>query len=390
MGIIVEIRDPMRDLQEKIKAHRRRIWKKGIWTILAIILAVISTFLLIEVQTYDKTRVIQEYGSGGNDGGSYMQFADGALKYSRDGIAYLNSKGEEQWNQPYQIKNPLVHVNGESAAAADRGGNDIYVFDIKGLRGEIHTNYPVEQFAMSENGIVGVLLKNESAPSVVCYDAAGNILVEHRTSLSGQGYPIAMSLSPKGTMLQITYLCVVDGVEAVRVAYYDFENLNDEENTLVTDDIYKNQVIPTSFFTDNKTSVLIGDSAFMIYKGTSKPELTRTVELDKEIKSVFYDKENIGFVLQNTGKEGYELRVYSVAGDLKLSRDFEGEYSNIKVSKGNIIMYDGKKCLIFSSLGVRKFEGEMEKEIMEIQPLLGVNKYLMMNADGMEEIRLVK
>lgn len=390
MGVIVELRDPMGDLQEKIKVHRRRIRRKGILTILTILAAVISTFLLIEVQTYSQTRVMQEYGSGGNNGGSYVQFSTGVLKYSRDGIAFLNKKGEEQWNQPYQIKNPLVHVAGNSAATADRGGNDIYVFDKKGIRGEIHTNYPIEQFAISENGIVSVLLKNESTPQVVCYDAAGNVLVEHRTSLSGQGYPIGMSLSPNGTILQISYLCVVDGVEATRVAYYDFANTDEEYGVPVAEEIYKNQVIPVSFFANNKTSVLIGDGAFLIYRGTNQPELSKTVEIEKEIKSVFYDKEYIGFILQNVGTEGYELRLYNMSGNLALSRDFEGEYSNIKVSNGNVIMYDGKKSLIYSELGVKKFEGEMDKEIMEILPLQGINKYLVMNADGIEEIRLVK
>ena len=46
--------------------------------------------------------------------------------------------------------------------------------------------------------------------------------------------------------------------------------------------------------------------------------------------------------------------------------------------------------MIYSELGVKKFEGEMDKEIMEILPLQGINKYLVMNADGIEEIRLVK
>ncbi|MGN0405366.1 MAG: DUF5711 family protein [Bariatricus sp.] len=390
MGVIVELRDPMGDLQEKIKIHKRRIRRKGILTILTILAAIISTFLLIEVQTYNQTRVMQEYGSGGNDGGSYMQYSTGVLKYSRDGIAFLNKKGEEQWNQPYQIKNPLVHVSGDSAAAADRGGNDIFVFDKKGLRGEIHTNFPIEQFAISENGIVSVLLKNESTPQVVCYDAAGNVLVEHRTSLSGQGYPIGMALSPNGTMLQISYLCVVDGVEATRVAYYDFANSDKEDSSPVTEEVYKNQVIPVSYFANNKVSVLVGDSAFLLYKGADQPALSKTVEIEKEIKSVFYDKEYIGFVLQNVGTEGYELRLYNMSGNLALSREFEGEYSNIKVSNGNVIMYDGKKCLIYSELGVKKFEGEMDKDIMEILPLQGINKYLVMNADGMEEIRLVK
>lgn len=174
------------------------------------------------------------------------------------------------------------------------------------------------------------------------------------------------------------------------MAYYDFANTDEEYGVPVAEEIYKNQVIPVSFFANNKTSVLIGDGAFLIYRGTNQPELSKTVEIEKEIKSVFYDKEYIGFILQNVGTEGYELRLYNMSGNLALSRDFEGEYSNIKVSNGNVIMYDGKKSLIYSELGVKKFEGEMDKEIMEILPLQGINKYLVMNADGIEEIRLVK
>ena len=51
---------------------------------------------------------------------SYREFAGGVLKYSRDGIAYLDSSGQEQWNQPYQIKNPSLDVNSQSAAVADK------------------------------------------------------------------------------------------------------------------------------------------------------------------------------------------------------------------------------------------------------------------------------
>ena len=71
--------------------------------------------------------------------------------------------------------------------------------------------------------------------------------------MSGQGYPIGMSLSPNGTILQISYLCVVDGVEATRVAYYDFANTDEEYGVPVAEEIYKNQVIPVSFFAYNKT-----------------------------------------------------------------------------------------------------------------------------------------
>ena len=115
----------------------------------------------------------------------------------------------------------------------------------------------------------------------------------------------------------------------------------------------------------------------------------RTIELDKEVKGVFYDDEYLGFILKNEG-EACELRLYDMEGKQKLSRTFTGEYANVKMSQGNVLMYDGKKCRIYSELGVEKFEGEVDKDIMEIRPLAGINKYLLMSADGMEEVRLVK
>lgn len=391
MGVIIEVRDPMADLEEKIKAHRFKMWKRTILTTLTLILAVVSTWLLIEIQTYTKTRTVQEYAAAGLENGSYAQYSTGVLKYSRDGIAFLDKKGEEQWNQAYQIKNPFLNINGDSAAVADRGGNLIMVFGKAGLKGEIHTNYPVERIAVSQNGIVAAILRNGNSPQVVCYDATGNVLVEHRASLTGTGYPIGLALSPDGTMLQVSYLCVEDGVQATRVMYFDFDKTaNEEEKHQAAEDIYKNTVMPTGIFVDEKTSVLVGDKGFMIYKGSDAPKLSTTVEIDKEIKSFFYDKKYLGFVLKNNGEEGYELRLYNLAGTLKLSETFTGEFSNVKVSRENVIMYEGKNCMMFSTWGVKKFEGEMEKDILEVLPLSGVNKYLVMNADGIEEVRLVK
>lgn len=53
-------------------------------------------------------------------------------------------------------------------------------------------------------------------------------------------------------------------------------------------------------------------------------------------------------------------------------------------------MYEGASCLIYSKLGVKQFEGTTEYEIKEVIPVFGINKYLVMNADGLAEVRLVK
>ena len=372
MSVTIEVRQPNDDVDKIIQSNKRkRMFHIGI-SILTIAAILISTYMLVEMQTYGTMRTIQEYGEAETDNSNFVKYADGILKYSRDGAAFLNKKGEEKWNQSYQIKKPFVTSNKEALVIGDQAGNDLYVFNKSGLRGEIHTNYPVEMAAVSENGIVSVLLRNGMSPQIICYDATGNVLVEHTASLSGIGYPIGMSLSADGTMLQVSYLCVADGVEATRVVYYNFKDGGTEKETYqVTEDVYKNTVMPTSFFVNNKKSIIVGDSSFVV-------------------QQVFYDDEYLGFVLKNVGEEESELRLYDMNGEQKISKKFVGEYSNISVSEGNVIMLDGKKCMIFSAWGVRKFDGEVEMNIKEVLPLTGINKYLLVSNDGMEEVRLVK
>ena len=391
MSVIIEVRQPNDDVDKIIQFNKRkRIFHIAI-SILTIAAILISTYMLVEIQTYGTMRTIQTYSEEGMDNSNFVKYANGILKYSRDGAAYLNKKGEEQWNQSYQIKKPFVTSNKEALVIGDQAGNDLYVFDKSGLRGEIHTNYPVEMAAISENGIVSVLLRNGMSPQIICYDATGNILVEHTASLSGIGYPVGMALSTDGTMLQVSYLCVADGVEATRVVYYNFKGSDTEkESYQVTEDVYKNTVMPTSFFADNKKSIVVGESSFVVYEGKDTPKATMTVELDKEVQQVFYDDEYLGFVLKNVGEEESELRLYNMNGEQKMSKTFVGEYSNISISKGNIVMLDGKRCIIFSDWGVRKFDGEVEMNIKEILPLTGINMYLLVSNDGMEEVRLVK
>ena len=78
---------------------------------------------------------------------------------------------------------------------ADRGGNSIMVFTKDGLKGEIETTLPIEKIAISDQGIVSAILKNENSPQIISYDAAGNILVEQQITLGTTGYPVALDMT---------------------------------------------------------------------------------------------------------------------------------------------------------------------------------------------------
>ena len=235
------------------------------------------------------------------------------------------------------------------------------------------------------------MLKDSSSPKIVCYDTAGNILVEHKTSLTGTGYPMDVAISSDAEVMQVTYLYTQDGSVTSRVVYYNFGSAGEQKTDhQVTQEEYKGTLMAEGFFMNQKISAVVGDNMLTIYQGESVPKETSQIKIDKEIKSVFHDNKYIGLVLKNEGKGGYELRLYNTSGKQTLSKDFTGDYGNVKLSGGQVIMYDGNNCSIFLKSGIQKFEGEIETNIREIFPTTGVNKYIVINANGMQNVRLVK
>mgnify|MGYP006934515877 CR=1 FL=1 len=380
-----------KEIQEEL-ARQKKAKQKKLTIGIAVVAAVgVLIYLLINLQTYTKVRVSDTYVGERASDNNYIQFMDGVLKYSKDGISYLGQTGKEKWNQSYQIKNPMVDINEKSAVVADKEGNDILIFQEEGLKGEVHTTMPIEKACVSEQGIVSAILKNDTSMKVMCYDTAGNILVEHKTSLAGSGYPVDVALSADGEVMQVLYLYTQKGQIVSKVHYYNFgEAGKDETDHKVSGQNYKDTIMVSGFFMDSDTSVAIGDNCMAIYTGKDIPHQSVKVTMDKEIKSVFHNKKYIGMILKNQGKGGYELRLYNKAGKVVLSKEFEGDYGHVKLCGKQVIMYDGKNCSIFMKNGVQKFKGRMDNNILEIFPVGGVNQYIVLSANGMEKVRLVK
>src|SRR5699024_1370643 len=133
----------------------------------------------------------------------------------------------------------------------------------------------------------------------------------------------------------------------------------------------------------------IGDGGFVIY-GRAQPEERTNIQIKKEIRSSAYDEEYLAFVLKDTDSAGYELRLYDYNGKEIISKEFEGDYSNIKIDDGQVILFDGENASIFTEGGIHRFEGSMGADIRDIFVQKGINKYLMMSNKGTRTIRLTK
>ena len=61
MDVIVKVRDREENLEEKIKAYKVKKRIKTAATVLAFVFALISSYLLVELQTYTNLRTLQSY-----------------------------------------------------------------------------------------------------------------------------------------------------------------------------------------------------------------------------------------------------------------------------------------------------------------------------------------
>lgn len=383
--------DPMQEMALKIKLHRYHFYRNIMIAVVSILLLALVVGLYFKYQTYQGVTVEATYENKESDNSNYIEYAGGVLRYSRDGIVFLNKKGKEIWNQACQMQNPIIEVCKGTAAVGDRGGTSILIFQKDGLKGEIKTTSPIQKMVVSEQGIVGTILKGEPAQQIVCYDKKGNILVEQKTSLANTGYPLDIALSNNGEILVVSYLYTEGSKTATKVVCYNFGKEGAEKKDhQIFEQTYEEKVIPTVAFLDEKNSVLVGDDMIVFCKGLNDFQEAKRIKVKKEIESVAYDETGVALILKNSGKSGHELRVYDKKGKQILSKDFEGEFGNIKMTENQVILYDGNQCMIWNRSGICKFEGKMEMNIMEMFPLAGLNKYMVISAEGLHEVRLVK
>ncbi len=379
-----------------LKKRQKKMQGRRFWGAVSIALVLLVIILAVGIYiyrntTYEFVQVVTSHENESTNDGNYIEYAGGILEYSRDGIAMLTKEGEEIWNQPCQINNPIAVTCKDAAIVADQGGTNIYVFQKDGLKGEIQTTRPIEKATVSAQGIVAAILQDEENPRVMCYDAKGNILVEHKASFSNTGYPVAIALSQDGKVLAVSYLCTQGNGVASRVVFYHFGGTGEgKKDYQVAQKEYSDTIIPTVTFVDKDTSLFVTDQSLIIYEGLEEPREKMVIKIDKEIRSVAYDEKHIALILKNSGETGYELRMYRINGKQLMSVSVEGEYTDIKVSDGQVLLYDESKCAIYNDIGICKFEGALEMQVIDMFAISGLNKYMVISANGFQEIQLAK
>ena len=95
MDELQDSQNPMREMELKIKAHRYRFFRRVVIVAVSVVVVTAGVGLFLKYQTYENVAVTATYENEEADNSNYREYAGGVLKYSRDGIVYLDKKGQE-------------------------------------------------------------------------------------------------------------------------------------------------------------------------------------------------------------------------------------------------------------------------------------------------------
>lgn len=388
---IVYIRpvEPVQDKDNKRGADTS-VKSRFIILILASVAVLVSLYYAyMNVGVFTQVALVKSYDQQAAANNVYASYGDDVLRYGKDGMAVVDGTGEERWNAPYQINNPFIERCGEIVVVADRNGNQIIILDSEQVKGSINTTLPIDRLSVSEQGIVAVLVNDSGSSQVLCYDVAGNLLLEHHASETAIGYPLDIAISSEGTYLFITYLQYNEGAIQTNYRCYNLKDADQvASDKLMIQGVVKDTISPTVFFMNQTKVVLVMDKTVKVYD-VSKGEQIRDITFEEEIQQVLQSEKHFGLVLKNINDRGDNIfRTYNNDGSLVSEIIYQGEYSNISYEGNQIIMYEGNLCKIYSINGKEIFDGELEMDIVSLVPIKGLNKYLVIGKNSWINIRL--
>ena len=377
------------DYNKKRSRHKRNAVKRTIITAVAVVAAIAAVGFYMEKRSYHNYKIVQSSEQEDVISTSYVEMDGDILRYSPDGVSLVSDKMNTLWSETYQMQNPMADVNGTRAVIADKDGTELEIYDKSGKTGSVTTSYSIIKARVSKSGMVAAILDGGDDTWINFYSTDGSLIAENQTKVDDPGYPLDVAVSDDGVVMMVTYQFVEGSDTTSYVAFYNFGDVGQNEDDRIDSGYkYEGVVVPQIQYLDNNQSVALKDNGFTLYQGSQIPKEVKTVEVDQEIVSTFFDNDMIGLVFKNDSKDKqYTMEVYTTDGKLKFQQDFNIPYTTIKLSGGNILMYNSSQMCVMNSRGVQKYVGSVDGTIKDFFKI-GWNRYLLVLDSGVDVIKL--
>lgn len=377
----------MKEYHKKIWRHRAASLVKCVLLFSLLLLVIFAFRYYLNNRSFSSYSIVSTTERADTLTTKYAPFGGNILKYSRDGISYTDEKNSLYFNITYTMQDPMLALSENTGVVADKNGNQIYIFDQEQQKGQITTLLPIKNIAISNQGVVAVLMEKSGESKLEVYSPTGELLGDGIFSLDDAGYPMNLTISNDGTKIAIAFAQVAGSKFNSCVAVYNFDNVGENYvDHLVFAKNYSDYMIPEIHYFNSSVLTAVGDGILAFYQGSQIPELVNEVTFDEKIKSVVYATENVGLVFDTD--KGQVLKLYDLKGNQVSEIPFALDYKNIRISENSVIIYNDTELGVYSYSGKECFRHTFDNATVDIFPTKSRGKYLFIYTNETQLIKL--
>lgn len=374
----------------------KKDWRRLIWITAGLLTVLVAWNIYHGRKSYRAYAVLNQQDVSQGSLVGYEPFKRGFLKYSKDGVSYIGEKNETYWSSSFEMKDPVIDVNGAYAVIADRTGNTLQIFDEKhGKIGECRTERSLDSASVSAGGIVATLEEDSVASYIQFYNSDGTVLdITVKALLEGDGFFTALDLSDDGSQVLVGVAYLEGGVLHGKVAAYDFSEKESSGKGPMRGGVEpfagKNLISEVRYLQNGTAFAASTRGLFFFRVGEQKVEGYSSVEAEEEIRSLCFDRSYVGIVLNDTvSKNGpYRIELYNSSGERVMHANFGEHYSTSFVDKGTVFLLGSDTLTIFLKNGTKQFSGNVDFSLVRAVRRPGENRYLWLGASHIKEVKL--
>ena len=374
----------------------KKDWRRLIWITAGLLTVLVAWNIYHGRKSYRAYAVLNQQDVSQGSLVGYEPFKRGFLKYSKDGVSYIGEKNETYWSSSFEMKDPVIDVNGAYAVIADRTGNILQIFDEKhGKIGECRTERSLDSASISAGGIVATLEEDSVASYIQFYNPDGTVLdITVKALLEGDGFFTALDLSDDGSQVLVGVAYLEGGVLHGKVAAYDFSEKESSGKGPMRGGVEpfagKNLISEVRYLQNGTAFAASTRGLFFFRVGEQKVEGYSSVEAEEEIRSLCFDRSYVGIVLNDTvSKNGpYRIELYNSSGERVMHANFGEHYSTSFVDKGTVFLLGSDTLTNFLKNGTKQFSGNVDFSLVRAVRRPGENRYLWLGASHIKEVKL--
>ena len=359
---------------------------------LIVLVVLIAASIMYQFFRYDTYDVEATFERNDEDGTKYANFDSNLIKYNADGAFYTKEDGSLIWNISYEYTNPTLKMTKDYILLYDERGRGLELLDKKGSVLSLEMNMTIRRAAVSNTGVVAVLMEEGHISFLQMYSPNGTKIAEGTIYPQNSGFPIALALSSDAKLLMVSELDINNKNMTSRIVFYNFGSVGqNESDNIVASYIYEDEIIPDVCFMDDDTPVAFGGSAVRLYSKSEKPKEGKIISYDSKIKSIENNGSCFIVISENNDPEdsnAFLLEIFNKNGRRVGHRSFDYNYDNVSILPGpQIVIIDGQTINFYSRIGVNSYSGDMESNVYAVLSR-GSNSYTIIENNQSSRIRL--